>query len=400
MVTVAESEPQHLRVWRYAAVLALVAAAGVAGEFVFRTLPVARSPGWFGIPSEPVGAVLLDGAPLLMLAGAIVVLFRTMLGGALALAGAIWWTFVLILAGAFNLNSAIPLILGFAGAIGAMVLAETRSKDDPRMFYRQSLSTRVTHWVWAICLFFLLLTGLQIFNAHPTLYIGQQSGFAFDNAILRLQPENVEGQGVRGITTVFGAKFDTTGVLGLSYRNARPDYQAFPSWATIPAHRDLATGRVVHFFFGWIFVATILAWFVFSFFNGHLKRDVVMRGADFKGLPRDIADHATFKFHHTRTYSPLQRLAYSVVFFILFPLIIITGLGMSPGMDSAWPWLVDMWGGRQTARTVHFITMVLLVLFFIVHIAMVLLAGPFNELRSMITGWYRTSKPETVEQGK
>ncbi len=76
---------------------------------------------------------------------------------------------------------------------------------------------------------------------------------------------------------------------------------------------------------------------------------------------------------------------------MLFPLIVLTGLTMSPGMNAAWPWLLDIFGGRQTARTIHFITMALLVLFFIVHIVMVVLAGPINELRSMLTGWYRTS---------
>ena len=99
----------------------------------------------------------------------------------------------------------------------------------------------------------------------------------------------------------------------------------------------------------------------------------------------------TLRFKHGRSYNPLQKLAYSVVFFILFPLIVLTGLTMSPGMDSAWPWLVDLFGGRQTARSIHFLVMVLLVLFFIIHIVMVFAAGPINELRSMITGRYRAS---------
>ena len=87
------------------------------------------------------------------------------------------------------------------------------------------------------------------------------------------------------------------------------------------------------------------------------------------------------------------------MFFVLFPLIVLTGLTMSPGMDAAWPWLVEVFGGRQTARSIHFIVMVLLVLFFVVHIIMVLLAGPLNELRSMITGWYRMSPGERTEPG-
>jgi thiosulfate reductase cytochrome b subunit len=266
------------------------------------------------------------------------------------------------------------------------------------LVYRQSIWTRVTHWTWAICLFFLLLSGLQIFNAHPALYIGQQSGFEFDNAVLKIGAVNTP-QGPRGQTTVFGQTFDTTGVLGMSGTVEQPQFTGFPGAVTIPSFRDLGTGRVVHFFFGWIFVAALFVWFLASFINGHLRRDILPKGNDLSGLPRDVADHARFRFHHRRTYSPLQKLSYFFVFFVLFPLIILTGLTMSPGMDAAWPWLLDVFGGRQTARTIHFGVMVLLVLFFIVHIIMVLLAGPLNELRSMITGWYRTSPGTTIEQG-
>jgi thiosulfate reductase cytochrome b subunit len=132
-------------------------------------------------------------------------------------------------------------------------------------------------------------------------------------------------------------------------------------------------------------------WVIASLANGHLWRDVILKPRDIRELPRDIIEHVKLRFVHRRTYSPLQKAAYFAVFFVLFPLIILTGLTMSPGMDAAWPWLVDIFGGRQTARTIHFIVMVLLVLFFVVHIVMVVLAGPINELRSMITGYYRLS---------
>ena len=266
------------------------------------------------------------------------------------------------------------------------------------LIYRQSVWTRVTHWVWAICLFFLLLTGLQIFNAHPSLYIGQQSGFEFDNAILSIGAVNSDA-GPRGRTMVLGHTLDTTGVLGVSGTADRPVFTAFPGAVTIPSYRDLGTGRVVHFFFGWIFVATMLIWFVASFINGHIKRDIVPRGADIRGVPRDVADHATLKFKHGRSYGPLQKLAYFSVFFILFPLIVATGLTMSPGMNAFAPWMLDLFGGRQTARTIHFITMALLVAFFVIHIIMVVAAGPINELRSMITGWYRASPGTPTAQG-
>jgi thiosulfate reductase cytochrome b subunit len=259
------------------------------------------------------------------------------------------------------------------------------------LIYRQSIWTRVTHWIWAICLFFLLLTGLQIFNAHPALYIGQQSGFEFENAILEIGAVNSDA-GPRGQTTVFGQTFDSTPIgLGVSGAAERPTFTAFPGSVTIPSYRDLGTGRVVHFFFGWIFVATIFVWFAASFINGHIRRDILPKPADIAGVPRDIADHATLRFKHGRSYGPLQKLAYFAVFFILFPLIVLTGLTMSPGMDAAWPWLLDIFGGRQTARTIHFITMLALVAFFVIHIIMVVAAGPINELRSMITGWYRAS---------
>ena len=259
------------------------------------------------------------------------------------------------------------------------------------LIYRQFAWTRITHWVWAISLFFLLLTGLQIFNAHPTLYIGDQSGFGFDNDVLKIGAENTEA-GPRGYTELLGAKFDTSGVLGMSGPAERPRYVAFPGWATIPSHHDLATGRVIHFFFAWLLVGTLLAWLAASVVNGHLRELVPTRG-DIKRLPRDVADHARLRFHHTRDYNTLQKLTYAVVLFVFFPLMILTGLAMAPGGDALLPFLPDMLGGRQTARTIHFVVMTLLVAFFVIHIVMILAAGPINELRSIITGWYRTDPP-------
>ena len=276
------------------------------------------------------------------------------------------------------------------------------SHDGPKkkgpLVYRQSIWTRATHWLWVVCLFFLLLSGLQIFNAHPALYIGQQSGFEFDNAILRIGAVNTP-EGPRGRTVLFGQAHDTTGILGMSGPADNPSYTAFPGALTIPSFRDLATGRVVHFFFGWLLVATLFVWFVASLVNGHIRRDLVPRGADLRNLPGDALDHARLRFRHGRSYAPLQKFSYLVVFLVLFPLIVLTGLTMSPGMDAAWPFLVEMFGGRQTARTVHFLTMGLLVLFFAVHVLMVLLAGPLNMLRSMLTGWYRTSDGTPREEG-
>ncbi len=271
-----------------------------------------------------------------------------------------------------------------------------RKSPKGRLVYRQSAWTRATHWVWAICLFFLLLTGLQIFNAHPTLYVGEESGFGYDNAVLVIGSENTDGR-ARGYAQVLGRRFDTTGILGVSGPAERPKLQAFPSSITIPSTTDLATGRVIHFFFAWILVATLLVWLIASLFNGHLRRDLLPTIDDLRTLPRDILDHARFRFHHTARYGVLQKLTYAGVLLVLLPLMILTGLAMSPGFNAAVPFLTDLFGGRQTARTVHFVVMLLLVGFFVVHMVMILAAGPLNELRSIITGWYRTdpaSEPE------
>ena len=218
------------------------------------------------------------------------------------------------------------------------------------LIYRQRRVTRLTHWLWAICLFFLLFSGLQIFNAHPVLQIGQESGFDYDNAI---------------------AAFEVPGAL------------------TMPSGRSLATGRVIHFFFAWGLVATLVVWLVASLLNGHI-RVLIPTLADVRALPRDVMDHIRLRFHHSREYSVLQKLAYGGVLFVVLPGLVATGLTMSPGFNAVAPWLLDLFGGRQTARTLHFGLMLALVLFFVVHMAMILLAGPLNEIRSIVTGWYRT----------
>ncbi|MGV3635146.1 MAG: cytochrome b/b6 domain-containing protein [Pseudorhodoplanes sp.] len=222
-----------------------------------------------------------------------------------------------------------------------------------RLIRRQKLATRVTHWIWAVSLFFLLPTGLQIFNAHPILYLGDQSGFTFDNAVLRL------GE--------------------------------FPGWATIPSTRDLATGRVIHFFFAWVFVLNVLVFFAMSWGNRHLRKDLIPNAKDARNVVQDVRDHVALRLVHGVRYSPLQKLAYAGVLFVLFPLMIATGLCMSPGMNAVLPWLPEIFGGRQTARTIHFAAAVLLAVFFVVHMVMIVLAGPLNELRSIVTGKYRLS---------
>lgn len=262
---------------------------------------------------------------------------------------------------------------------------------------RHSFVVRLTHWINVLCLSFLLLSGLQIFNAHPQLYIGQYGADA-DKPFIEIGATS--GDDLRGFLRIGPVTLPTTGVLGVSSDNGEATVRAFPSWATIPSYQDLSTGRRWHFFAAWLFVLNGLAYLVYGIVAGHFHRDLVpdrdqLRPAH---LRQEIADHAHLRFargQEARRYNALQKLAYLAVIALLLPAMIGSGLTMSPGMDAAFPWLLDLFGGRQTARTVHFIVAWLLVGFVVVHVAMVVLSGPWNNLRSMITGRY-SIKPDDV----
>lgn len=339
--------------------------------------------------SHAVTLSLLAAGVAFMLLGGGVLFVRLGLGGAIVLIGALFWIAGCISFKSFGWVLAAPLVLSFLGALTGMISHDrAASQSDSRLIFRQTAITRLTHWVWAVTMFFMLLSGLQIFNSRPNLYIGQQSGFGFDNSILDF---GLNDDGTVPQVRVFGHVWDQAGYHGVADRLPRSNYTAVPSWATIPSYHDLGAGRVVHFFFAWILVGTLAIWLINALSTGHLWRDIVLKPRDIRGLPRDILDHVRLRFTHGRSYTPLQKVAYFGVFVVAFPLIILTGLTMSPGMDAAWPWLTELFGGRQTARTIHFLTMCAFVLFFVVHVIMVVLAGPINELRSMITGYYRTN---------
>jgi len=250
---------------------------------------------------------------------------------------------------------------------------------------RHRLSTRVWHWVNVVAFVVMLMSGLMIFNAHPRLYWGQY-GANPDPAWLEIGED-----GGRGYLRVGEVAIDTTGVLGVDGLQQR---RAFPGWATIPSNYNLALSRRWHLTFAWVFAVGIVAYLALSLANGHLWRDLLPGARELRpaSLWRDLADHARLRFpkgEAARRYNPLQKLAYVGVVLVLIPVMVLTGLTMSPGMDATWPWLVDLFGGRQSARSIHFIAAWLLVLFVVVHLVMVVLAGPWNEVRSMITGRYR-----------
>ena len=263
---------------------------------------------------------------------------------------------------------------------------------EPRRRYilRHALPVRITHWVNALCLVILLMSGLQIFNAHTALYIGDRSDP--DAAVLSMKTVRKDDGRAVGLTTVGGWTLETTGYLALFTNNqGRFDVRGFPAWITLPSYRDLATGRRWHFFFAWLLVLNGIGYLAYSLFSGHVRRDLLPSRAELGHIGSEIVDHARLKFpkgERARHYNVLQKLAYLSVIFGLLPLVVLTGLTMSPAIDAAFPILLDLFGGRQTARTIHFLCATGLVLFAFVHVLMVLVSGVWNNLRSMITGRY------------
>jgi thiosulfate reductase cytochrome b subunit len=222
--------------------------------------------------------------------------------------------------------------------------------------YRHPLLVRITHWMNALCVLVLLLSGLQILNAHPALYWGNDS--TFSNPLVAFG----SGQG-----------------------------PAFPSWATLPGWQDLARGRRWHFFFAWLFVLNGLLYVIYALTSRRLDKVLAPTTDQLRHIGVSIREHLMLHFPHgeeARHYNVLQKLSYLAVLFGLLPLMVATGLTMSPGMDARLHFLVEVFGGRQSARTIHFLTASTLVLFFIVHIVAVVAAGPLTELRSIITGWF------------
>ncbi|MBV9756985.1 MAG: cytochrome b/b6 domain-containing protein [Alphaproteobacteria bacterium] len=265
---------------------------------------------------------------------------------------------------------------------------------------RHSALVRITHWINVVCLTVLLMSGLQIFNAHPALYWGAYSDFA--HPVLSMTAEQ-RGDASRGITTVLGHRFDTTGVLGVSAdAQGHPWARGFPAWATLPGQQALAEGRLWHFFFAWLFVLNGAVYLLAGLFGGHLWRDLVPSGRQLRRIGRTAWEHMLFRFPkgaEARRYNVLQQLAYLIVMFGVLPFIVLAGLAMSPRMDAAFPWLLDLFGGRQSARTVHFILAWLLVAFVLVHVFMVLVSGVWNNVRSMITGRYAIEEERDAAHG-
>jgi thiosulfate reductase cytochrome b subunit len=256
---------------------------------------------------------------------------------------------------------------------------------------RHSAVTRITHWINVLCLTVLLLSGLQILNAYPSLHWGAIGADA-DPYLARIAQVG-DGEAQRGVLRVGKRAIDVTGVLGVSQQDGEQVARAFPAWITLPSGQDLAAGRRWHFFFAWLFVANGLTYLATALALGHFRRDLLPSLAELRPghLWQEVRDHARLRFpkgEAARRYNALQKLTYLAVIVVLLPLMLLTGLTMSPAIDAAAPFLLDLFGGRPSARTIHFAVATLLVAFVVVHVLMVLLSGAWNNMRSMITGQY------------
>ena len=228
---------------------------------------------------------------------------------------------------------------------------------------KHRISTRLWHWVNAVAIFVMLMSGMMISNVHPHLYWGQ-----------------------------FGANLDTPWL----------DVPHFPGWLTIPSSYNLALARHWHLFFAWIFAVGFLVYLVISLINRHVQRDLTLslKEVSPKHLIEEVVHHAQLKFPTGAAalhYNTLQKITYVAVIFGLIPLMILTGMCLSPGLSPLTSWAIDLFGGRQSARSIHFICAGLIALFIVVHLLLVLLAGPYNEIRSMITGKFRIPHDRPVK---
>ena len=251
---------------------------------------------------------------------------------------------------------------------------------------RHRLPTRLWHWLNALTVFVMLMSGLMIFNAHPRLYWGRY-GANFDHAWLAI---GADARG--GYLAIEGARIPTTGLLGQwTAPDGSVQSRAFPWWATIPSHYDLAGSRRWHLAFAWLLVIPGLAYWAWTFLSGHFRRDLRPTLDELRPAHvwQDVKNHARLRFPTgiaALSYNILQKLSYVGVIFVALPLLVLTGLMMSPAMNAALPWLLALMGGRQSARSIHFLCAGAIAAFIVIHVVMVVLAGPINELRSMLAG--------------
>jgi thiosulfate reductase cytochrome b subunit len=241
-----------------------------------------------------------------------------------------------------------------AAAVRSLASAVPTTTTPPR----HSAVVRVTHWITAVCFFALLVSGVEIVISHPRFYWGEAGNVL------------------------------TPSLFKLPIPASRP---SVPTGYGFVLPDQNGWSRYLHFQAAWVAVLTGLLYIVSGLVTRHFRKYLLPAGSDltWRALSRVLANHLRFRppgEAEAWSYNVLQRLTYLLVIFVLFPLMIWTGLAMSPAIASAFPATVTVFGGQQSARTIHFFGTVFLVLFLLVHIVMVCRAGFRNRTRAMITG--------------
>lgn len=215
---------------------------------------------------------------------------------------------------------------------------------------RHSLSVRVWHWANFACLTIMFMSGLNISNAHPWLYWGE---------------------------------------WGFEPRDAWFAVPRFPGWMTIPGHYSLSGARDWHVLIAWPFAIGLALIWIAALASGHFRRDLMTtrREWSWRAIRADISAHLRLDFtHHSAKFNFFQKLTYGIVLGVLLPGMVLTGLGISPGIEPVVRPLIDLAGGRQSMRSLHFILAWSLFAFFVLHVVLVLLSNPVRQLRDMVTG--------------
>ena len=248
----------------------------------------------------------------------------------------------------------------------------TKSQSSPGLNKRHSVWVRVTHWVGTVAFLLLVFTGVEILMVHPRLYWGEV-GNDLTPAFLELPiSRNYKHDGWEKRTAFFADKNSPV--------SAARTYEIF---------NQNGWGRSLHFLSAWILVFTGLYYLIAAIFSGHLIRELLPKKISSKLFFQDVKDHLVKRIPPRMTgskYGVLQKATYSVVLLFLFPVIILTGLTMSPAVTAACPFLLKIFFGLQSARTIHFFAAFLLVLFLLIHVVMVIRTGFRKNMLAMTIG--------------
>jgi len=262
---------------------------------------------------------------------------------------------------------------------------------------RHPWPVRLWHWLTATAIGVLLLTGMLLFDIHPRLYWGDD-GHEGMPAFFSISAPDLDRPVLQTDLQIGSYHFDLSGRLGLAVDTGfgDKDFLVF----TPPADWDFGATRGWHFLCAWVLILGTIVYVVYLVASGRLRRMLWPTSDEFTlaSLGRELSQHLRLRRARgeaTRRYNLLQKISYLGMFFVLIPVLVVSGITMSNSVTAAFPDLLALFGGRQSARSIHFIAAMLLLGFILVHVFQVFVAGFFNLMRSMITGWFAVEREES-----